>query len=61
MTDAHVIFKAVKVSEGDWQLVCHCPEGKIEFVTGFLNEQSTKNWLASEHRDHWLKARGYQR
>jgi hypothetical protein len=60
MTDAHVIFKAVKVSEGDWQLVCYCPEGKIEYVTGFLDEQSTKNWLASEHRDHWLRARGYQ-
>jgi len=61
MTDAHVIFKAVKVSEGDWQLVCHCPGGEIEYVTGFLDEQSIKNWLASEHCDHWLKVRGYQR
>jgi hypothetical protein len=28
-------------------------------VTGFLDEQSIKNWLATEHRDHWLKVRGY--
>jgi len=34
--------------------------GKIEYVTGFLDEQSTENWLASEHGVYWLKARGYQ-
>jgi hypothetical protein len=60
MSDAPVIFKPVKVSEGDWQIVCHCPGGKIEYVTGFLDEQSIKNWLTTEHRDHWLKVRGYQ-
>jgi hypothetical protein len=60
MADALVIFKPAKVSEGDWQIVCHCPGAKIEYVTGFLDEQSIKNWLTSEHGDHWLKARGYQ-
>jgi len=29
--------------------------GKIEYVTGFLDEQSTENWLASEHGVYWLK------
>jgi hypothetical protein len=28
-------------------------------VTGFLDEQSIQNWLAAEHRDHWLTMRGY--
>ena len=60
MVDSRVIFKAVKVSEGDWQIVCHCPGGKIQDETGFLDEQSIKNWLTTEHRDHWLKVRGYQ-
>jgi hypothetical protein len=60
MVDSRVIFKAEKVSEGDWQIVCHCPGGKIQYVTGFLDEQSIKNWLTTEHRDHWLKVRGYQ-
>jgi hypothetical protein len=55
-----VIFKAQKISDGDWQLVCHCPGGKIDYVTGFLDEDSTENWLKTEHRDHWLRARGYQ-
>ena len=59
MADTPVIFKAVKISEGDWQIACHCPGGKIEYVTGFLDEPSTQNWLATEHRDHWLKVRGY--
>jgi hypothetical protein len=59
MTEAHVIFKTLMISEGDWQLVCHCPGGKIEYVTGFLDEASIHNWLATEHRAHWLTARGY--
>ena len=54
-----MIFKPAMVSDGDWQLVCHCPGGKIEYVTGFLDEPSIHNWLATEHRAHWLKVRGY--
>ena len=60
MAQAIVIFKAQKVSDDDWQLICHCPGGKIEYVTGFLDEQSIKNWLASEHAADWLKARGFK-
>jgi hypothetical protein len=59
MTDTHVIFKAEKVSQDDWQIKCSCPGGKIDYVTGFLDEQSTQNWLQTEHRAHWLKVRGY--
>lgn len=59
MQDAQVIFEAERVSAGSWRLVCHCPGGKIEYITGFLDEQSTKNWLATEHLDYWLKGRGY--
>jgi hypothetical protein len=60
MTETHVIFKAAMISEGDWQLICHCPGGKIDYVTGFLDEQSTQNWLATDHCASWLKRRGYQ-
>jgi hypothetical protein len=35
------------------------PGGKIDYVTGFLDEQSTQNWLKTEHCAHWLKVRGY--
>jgi hypothetical protein len=35
------------------------PGGKIDHVTGFLDEQSTQNWLMTEHCAHWLKVRGY--
>ena len=60
MAGTPVIFKAQKISAGNWQIACHCPGGKIEYVTGFLDEQSTENWLASEHGVYWLKARGYR-
>jgi hypothetical protein len=59
MTDTHVIFTAEKVSQGVWRIKCDCSMGKIDYVTGFLDEQSTQNWLQTEHRAHWLKVRGY--
>jgi hypothetical protein len=31
----------------------------VEYVTGFLDEQSTQNWSKTEHCAHWLKVRGY--
>ena len=55
-----VIFVPAKDSNGEWQIVCHLPDGKVECVTGFLDEVSTKNWLASEHRTHWLQHRKVQ-
>jgi hypothetical protein len=58
MTNPHVIFEAEKVSQ-NWQIKCYCPGGKIDYVTGFLDEQSTQNWLKTEHCAHWLKVRGY--
>jgi len=60
MTDTHVTFEAEKVFQGDWQIKCHCPGGKIDYVTGFLDERSIQNWLMTEHRAHWLKVRGYR-
>ena len=59
MTNTHVIFEAEKVLKGGWQIKCLCPGGKIDYVTGFLDEQSTQNWLKTEHRAHWLEVRGY--
>jgi hypothetical protein len=58
MTGKYVIFEAEKVSH-NWQIKCSCPGGKIDHVTGFLDEQSIQNWLKTEHCAHWLKVRGY--
>jgi len=44
MTNANVIFKAEKVSHG-WQIKCYCPGGKMEYVTGFWDEQSTQKYF----------------
>jgi len=61
MTDpaeGQVIFQAELVAK-KWRLKCICPNGIVEYVTGFHDEHSIKNWLASEHRDGWLKARRF--
>jgi hypothetical protein len=52
MADTHVIFEAEQLPRGGWQIMCHCPGGKIDYVTGFLDELSIHNWLATKHRDH---------
>jgi hypothetical protein len=59
MADTQVTFIAEQAPRDGWRIKCRCPEGKIDYVTGFLDEQSIHTWLATEHRDHWLTMRGY--
>jgi hypothetical protein len=54
-----VTFIAEQAPKGGWRIKCYCPGSKIDYVTGFSDEQSIHNWLATEHRDHWLTMRGY--
>ena len=61
MMTSSVIFHAEQRADAKWHIVCHCPDGKIDHITGFLDEYSIKNWLASEHCDGWLTARGLSR
>ena len=61
ISSSSVIFQAEQRVEAKWHIVCHCPDGKIDHITGFLDEYSIKNWLASEHCDGWLAARGLSR
>jgi hypothetical protein len=58
MTDTHVIFTAEKVSQGVWRIKCDCSMGKIDYVTGFLDEQSTQDWLKTEHRAQLAQGTG---
>ncbi len=60
MTDRRVIFKVEQVTEGQWQIVCHCPGGVVEHVTGFSNERGAVSWLQDQRREFWLKTRDYQ-
>jgi hypothetical protein len=59
MAETQVTFIAEKAPRGGWQIKCQCPGGEIDYVTGFVDEVSIHNWLATEHRDHWLTMRGY--
>ena len=60
MTDRRVVFKPEQVADGQWQIVCHCPGGVIEHVTGFADERAIESWLQDQRREYWLKAREYQ-
>jgi hypothetical protein len=61
MGSSSVVFQVEQRADAKWHIVCHCPDGEIDHITGFLDEYSIKNWLASEHCDRWLTARGFSR
>lgn len=60
MVHRRVVFKAEQVTEDQWQIVCHCPGGVIEHVTGFSDERAIDSWLQDQRREYWLKTRDYQ-
>jgi hypothetical protein len=45
MGSSSVIFQAEQRADAKWHIVCHCPDAKIDHITGFLDEHSIKNWL----------------
>jgi hypothetical protein len=57
---AGVLFRPERVGPKNWQIRCTGPDGRVECVTGFLDEKSIENWLASIHCAHWLNVRGYR-
>jgi hypothetical protein len=60
MIEQSVKFSPMRRGESQWAIEAMLPNGKVEYITGFLDEHSTKVWLESEHCEHWLKARGHR-
>jgi hypothetical protein len=53
-----VIFKTERVSDGDWQIVAHCPGAEIRYITGLKDEAEAKLW-ETKYGPAWLKQNGF--
>jgi hypothetical protein len=42
--------------DGGWQIEALCPDGRIEYVTGFGSKAEIMEWLASRRCQSWLRA-----
>jgi hypothetical protein len=50
MAKAKVIFKPVRIAEGDWSIVAECPGvGPIE-ITGFKSKAEMDEWMNGDRR-----------
>ena len=53
-----IIFKLQRIADDDWQVRAFCPGARIEYITGFKNEDAAKQWIASSQSSAWQKAWG---
>jgi hypothetical protein len=43
-----------------WRVAATFPDGRTEYVTGFMNVEVAVDWIGSPLCLEWLRARGYQ-
>jgi hypothetical protein len=53
------IFNPRPREDDSWQIEALCPDGRIEYVTGFGSKVEIVEWLASGRCQSWLRARGF--
>ena len=59
MAKAKVIFKPVRIAEGDWNIVAECPGvGPVE-IGGFKSKAEIDEWMNGDRRIAWLRSQGY--
>lgn len=54
-----VTFKMEQISEGDWQIQAHCPDGEIRYIKGLKSKAEVDEWLNGSRRIAWLRSQGY--
>ena len=54
-----IFFEPYPIKVGnEWQLLAIWPNRRKEYVTGFQSAAEATEWLFSDRRVAWLKARG---
>ena len=49
-----------KVGDDGWRIAAAFPDGRIEHITGFVNEREARDWIGSPPCLEWAKTKGYQ-
>ena len=59
MAKAKVIFKPVRIAEGDWNILAECPGRPPVQITGFKSKTEVDEWMNGDGRIAWLRSQGY--
>jgi hypothetical protein len=59
MAKARLIFKPVRIDEGDWNIVAECPGVEPVVITDFKSKTEIDEWMNGERRIAWLRSQGY--
>ena len=54
-----VMFKMLRIAEGDWQIVAECPGTETQYIKGLKSKEEVDEWLAGTRRIAWLRSQGY--
>lgn len=59
MAKAKVVFKPVRIDEGDWNILAECPDSEPVQITGFKSKTEIDEWMNGDRRIAWLRSQGY--
>jgi hypothetical protein len=54
-----VIFKPVRIAEGEWEIEAHCPAAEIRYIKGLVSKADIDDWMQGSRRIDWLRSQGY--
>jgi hypothetical protein len=55
-----IAFETVPAEAKGWRVAAAFPDGRIEHITGFLNEGEARDWIGSQGCLEWAKTKGHQ-
>lgn len=59
MAKRKIIFRPVRISEGDWNIVAECQGIEQVQITGFKSKSEIDEWMNGDGRIAWLRSQGY--
>ena len=59
MAKQKVIFKPVRIAEGDWNIVAESPGAEPIQIPAFKSKTEIDEWMNGDLRIAWLRSQGY--
>jgi len=59
MAKKKIIFKPVRIAEGDWNILAEGQGMEPVKITGFKTKSEIDEWMNGEARISWLRSQGY--
>lgn len=59
MAKQKIIFKPVRISEHDWNILAECQGIEPAQIAGFKSKSEIDEWMNGEKRIAWLRSQGY--